>query len=384
MDFTANKRALAGAVARVAPMAGAPSGDLPGVRIDASHDGSGQFARVSAGDGAVAHAVRVAADVARAGSFTAEAATLRKALGGGRARDTATVTVDRGERAIGGPDTEATIRAWVASGGIRVAIASAEPPVPVEIAAGGARAVWPLAELGERLRRVSFAMAGDDDLRHYLRGVFVLDADGKAAFVATDGHRLAFTDSALTTGAEDWPENGGGGGARGLIVPALAVRALERMCAADADGDGRAYVRIAATGLEIEGRDATLTTRAIDGTFPDFKRVFPDTEAEGRARTTFDLGAFAAAIRAAKPAERDTVLLNGYATVGETTSIEGGPNIEGEGIRFNARYLAEIGRAFGGPATLDYGASGDAVGSPALLSSPDIPGYVALLMPMRA
>lgn len=186
MDFTANKQALARAVARVAPMAGAPSGDLPGVRIDASHDGSGQFARVSAGDGAVAHAVRVAADVARAGSFTADAAGLRKALGNARARDTVTVTVDRGERAIGGPDTEAEIRAWVAGGGIRMAVAGAEPPIPVEIATGGARARWPLAELGECLRRVSFAMASDDDLR-YLRGVFVMAEGWATAFVATDG-----------------------------------------------------------------------------------------------------------------------------------------------------------------------------------------------------
>ena len=368
MNFTTNKRALARAVARVLPLRGGDSGVL----IEASHDSAGEYVTVAAGDGTVAQTVRVPATVRRAGSFTADAPALRKALSGGRAADTVTAEADDETRLIGGVDADpARGRVWIGDGSARHAVEQAEAgPFPVEIGAGGTHASWASADLSEALRRVAFAMSAEET-RYYLNGVFVTEESGGLVMVATDGHRLACTETPLAPGALGWPDGG-------IILPALAVAALAK---ASAGPDDNITVRATTTGAAFAGPGWEIETRAIDGTFPDYQRVFPAAGAKGRARVTFDLGAFGATIRAAKPTADETILLNGYPQIGNRIALDCGPAIEGQGICFKARYVADMALAIGGMATMDYDPANR---EPALFLSPDLPGFAGLLMPFGA
>lgn len=367
MNFTANKRALREAVARVWPLRGGETGVL----IEASHDSAGEYVAVAAGDGTVAQTVRFPATVHRAGSFTADAPALRKALSGGRAADTVTADADE-TRLIGGADADpAGGRVWIGDGSARHAVEQVEAgPLPVELEPGGTRASWASADLSEALRRVAFAMS-TEETRYYLNGVFVTEESTGLVMVATDGHRLACTETPLVPGALGWPDGG-------IILPALAVNALAKACAGP---EHKIAVRATMTGAAFAGQGWEIETRAIDGTYPDYKRVFPAAEAEGRARVTFDLGAFGATIRAAKPHDGETVLLNGYPNIGGRVALDCGPEIEGRGICFKARYVADMARAIGGMATMDYDPANR---DPALFLSPDLPGFAGLLMPFGA
>ena len=51
-------------------------------------------------------------------------------------------------------------------------------------------------------------------------------------------------------------------------------------------------VYVAENGMAFRGRDFELTTKAVDGSFPDYERVIPAEDAKGRANAEFDLGAF--------------------------------------------------------------------------------------------
>ena len=368
MQFQANKRALARAVGRAAAIGEA-------VTVAATHDSSGQHAAISASDGDIALSVRVRVDLVRAGSFRADGRTLKAALANARAADVVTLAVEDGARMIGAAPVADEGRMWVADGEIRRTVAESESwPAGVKLAAGGATAIWPHGDLAAALDRVSFAMS-TEETRPYLRGVFLFRAGERVGMAASDGHRLAVTETPLAAGdGDDWPENGADAG---LILPAAAVKALRK--ATTGDGDDMAFVRVAPDGIEASGPDYGLTARAVDGLFPDFRRIVPDTAGEGRATVHFDLGAFGASIRRAKPAKGETVLLNGYAQIGQTV-IDGGPRLNGDAIRFNAGYLADFGAAFGGPVNMNY----DTAGGPAVFQSPAAPGYLGLLMPMRA
>lgn len=371
MKLGTNKRALRNAVARVWPMVGsAPLGaDRPGILVSASHDSSGQYLTVAAGEGTVDLSVKIAAKVARAGSFVADAPALRKALAGGRAGDMVAFALDDETRIIGGAGDAPAVQAWLATESARHAIPQADAdPVAVGLDAGGTRATWQSADLGEALRRVSFAMS-EEETRYYLRGVYIAQEGGALAMTATDGHRLAATQTTLSPGASDWPEGG-------IILPALAVRAIAKATGGEPH---KIAVRANASGAIFDGPDYWIAVRAVDGTYPDYKRVFPDPEAKGRARVSFDLGGFGGAIRAAKPVPGESILLNAYPQIGGRIALDNGPRIEGEGIRFNARYLADIAGAIGGEATMNYDPANR---DPALFLAPNLPGFAALLMPV--
>ena len=105
--------------------------------------------------------------------------------------------------------------------------------------------------------------------------------------------------------------------------------------------------------------------------------MFPGDE--NRATVTFDLGAFGEAIRAAKPAVEDRLVMNGYCVVGSSTAIEGGPATAPGGLAVNARRMATIAKVMGGEATMDYQPGGN---SPILFTAPAVDGYSILLMPL--
>src|SRR5262249_15500022 len=81
--------------------------------------------------------------------------------------------------------------------------------------------------------------------------------------VATDGHRLAQVDLAAPDGAAGMP---------GVIVPRKTVGEVQRLIE---DAEIEIKVELSQTKIRFTIGDVVLTSKLIDGTFPDYARVIP-------------------------------------------------------------------------------------------------------------
>ncbi len=131
--------------------------------------------------------------------------------------------------------------------------------------------VLPGNTLAEGLRQVVRA-ASTDDARPLLTGVLLTDEGGSIRLVATDSYRLALRDLAGT---------GGLGEDRDILVPARALSELQRLTSGGATGDTTA--RATDVGVTIGKNDITftsgavqITTRLLEGTYPDYRQLIPD------------------------------------------------------------------------------------------------------------
>ncbi|NNF91901.1 MAG: DNA polymerase III subunit beta, partial [Boseongicola sp.] len=106
-----------------------------------------------------------------------------------------------------------------------------------------------------------------EETRYYLNGVYLHVADSGGAqvlrCVATDGHRLARIDADLPEGAENMP---------GVIVPRKTVGELRKLLE---DDEAQIAVSVSETKIRFATPGITLTSKVIDGTFPDYSRVIP-------------------------------------------------------------------------------------------------------------
>lgn len=121
----------------------------------------------------------------------------------------------------------------------------------------------PQATLREVLTRTQFAMAVQD-VRYYLNGLLLDLQSDQLSVVATDGHRLA-----MVLQPFDLPEHE----PLQVIVPRKAVVELNRLL----DG-GEGEVNIAMDNHHVSfqlGERLTLTSKLIDGRFPDYHSVLP-------------------------------------------------------------------------------------------------------------
>jgi DNA polymerase-3 subunit beta len=154
------------------------------------------------------------------------------------------------------------------------------PTLPIEdfpmMLAGGADHQFELAafDLAAMIDGVRFAMS-TEETRYYLNGIYLHattttgptgDGDGTLLVlrgVATDGHRLA---------RYDLPQPDGAGALDGVIIPRKAIGVLDKML----DGfEGPVDVAICTGKAVFDFGDVVLTTKLVDGTFPDYTRVIP-------------------------------------------------------------------------------------------------------------
>ncbi len=116
-------------------------------------------------------------------------------------------------------------------------------------------------DLHELLQRTQFSMA-QQDVRYYLNGL-LLEASGKTLrAVATDGHRLALAEMGLGQKVEKDEQ---------VIVPRKGVLELNRLL--EAEGD--LSLLIGGNHIRVEREGVRLTSKLIDGRFPDYARVIP-------------------------------------------------------------------------------------------------------------
>lgn len=117
-------------------------------------------------------------------------------------------------------------------------------------------------QLKKLIGMVQYAMA-QQDIRYYLNGVLLI-VDGKyLKLIATDGHRLAYTSAELDG---EYPK-------REVILPRKTVNELVKLLAETND---KITFELAENQVRITFSDIVLTSKVIDGKFPDYERVVPN------------------------------------------------------------------------------------------------------------
>jgi len=222
-----------------------------------------------------------------------------------------------------------------------------------------------------------------EETRYYLNGVYMHVATGEDGpalrCVATDGHRLARIDAPLPEGAQGMP---------GVIVPRKTVNELRKLLD---DDDAEIAVSVSETKVRFATPAITLTSKVIDGTFPDYTRVIPMNNTR---RLEVDATEFAKAVdrvatvssersRAVKLAlDEDRLVLSvnapdAGAAEEELAVAYGDERLE---IGFNAKYLLEIASQVDREnAVFMFNSSGD----PTLMREGNDTSAVYVVMPMR-
>ncbi len=238
------------------------------------------------------------------------------------------------------------------------------------------------AELKKLIDKTQFAIS-TEETRYYLNGIYfhAFDADGtrKLRAVATDGHRLARVETDAPAGAQDIP---------GVIVPRKAVTEIQKLV----DGiEGDVQVELSPSKIRVTAGTVVLTSKLIDGTFPDYQRVIPQNNDK---RLVVDRADFATAVDRVSTisSERGRAvklsLTEGRLTLSVTNPDSGSATEEIEveydsdalDIGFNARYLLDIASQLGGDTALLLLAD---PGSPTLVQDREGADALYVLMPMR-
>lgn len=121
----------------------------------------------------------------------------------------------------------------------------------------------PAKILYKLINRTHFAMA-NEETRYYLNGVYLhILNDNEMRFVATDGHRLAFMNTGLPEGYAKIP---------GVILSRKTVSELLKLIV---DSTDDVDISLSETQVSFKLGSALLTSRLIDGVFPDYEQVIP-------------------------------------------------------------------------------------------------------------
>jgi DNA polymerase-3 subunit beta len=240
----------------------------------------------------------------------------------------------------------------------------------------------PAAELNRIFGKARFAMS-QEETRYYLNGVYLhaYSDGGRKALraAATDGHRLARLDAALPAGAEEMP---------GIIVPRKAVAELGRLLA---DAEETVEVAVSAAKIRFGFGPGRLTSKLIDGSFPDYERVIPKTNKNILKVDTKDFSAAVdrvstvsadrtRSIKLALSADRLRLTVNNpeAGSAMEELSVDyGGDPLE---IGFNARYLLDVATQIDGETTTFRLAD---PASPTVIADEEDERALYVLMPLR-
>jgi DNA polymerase-3 subunit beta len=221
--------------------------------------------------------------------------------------------------------------------------------------------------------------AGKEELRHYLCGVYFHPVDDVLRLVATDGNRLAVSSIPLPEGAEDLA---------GAIVPTSALDTALTIFKAAAE----IHVAFTAKSVSFSAAGLRLSSKLIDGTFPDYTRVIPE---RGHAALSFKRSAFVDCLDRANVLTGDGAYMAIVAEpAGETLRLRannsrGGsaeeelPAVCAEGFKrfgFNPRFAAEFLQTL--PVEELTIEQSDPDG-PHLIYSAEAPDFTGVLMPMR-
>ena len=237
-------------------------------------------------------------------------------------------------------------------------------------------------QLSRLFDKAKFAIS-TEETRYYLNGVYlhVAENDGKKLLraVATDGHRLARIDEPAPDGAD---------GMADVIVPRKTVGELRKLLEND---DDVIEMSVSETKIRFASGDVVLTSKVIDGAFPDYTRVIPTNN---ELKLTVDAARFAGAVdrvstvssertrgvKLSLDADRLVLSVNSPDTGSATEELEvafDAPPIE---IGFNSKYLMEIAAQIDEEEAVFLFSDPN---SPTLVREGDDESAIYVVMPMR-
>lgn len=242
--------------------------------------------------------------------------------------------------------------------------------------------VLPAGDLKKLIEKTQFAIS-TEETRYYLNGIFMhtTDSGGHTMLraVATDGHRLAQFDLPLPKTAAGMP---------GVIVPRKTVGEVQRLIE---DNEGEVGVELSQGKIRFTIANVVLTSKLIDGTFPDYGRVIPQNNDK---ELIVDKKDFEAAVDRVSTISSERgravklALSAGKLVLSVTNPDSGSATEELEvdyaadplDIGFNSRYLLDIAAQIEGEVAVLRLAD---PGSPTLVQDKDAKNSLYVLMPMR-
>jgi DNA polymerase-3 subunit beta len=252
-------------------------------------------------------------------------------------------------------------------------IAEGELPVSFEL---------PAETLKQIIDKTRFAIS-TEETRYYLNGIFWHVADDGAQPVlkaaATDGHRLARVTLPRPDGAEGMPD---------IIIPRKCVAELRKLLD---EIDGSVGVSLSASKIRFDLGQALLTSKLIDGTFPDYSRVIPNGNdkilkidprsfEEGVDRVSTIATEKTRAVKMALDRDKITLSVTSPENGTAAEEVPGDYAATGFEIGFNSRYLLDILGQMEGDTIEVHLADASA---PTLIRENDKSPALYVLMPMR-
>lgn len=240
----------------------------------------------------------------------------------------------------------------------------------------------PASTLAQLIDRTRFAIS-TEETRYYLNGIFLHVSDEELKAAATDGHRLARYTLGRPDGAQAMPD---------VIVPRKCIGELRKLLEEALDTNVEIDLSASKIRFTLGGENGVvLTSKLIDGTFPDYSRVIPtgnDKLLKLDPKSLYEGVDRVATIatektRAVKMAlENDRVTLSVTSPDNGTAAEEVPADYASEGfeIGFNANYLKDIlGQIEGDTVELHLADPG----APTLIRQNDKSPALYVLMPMR-
>lgn len=266
-----------------------------------------------------------------------------------------------------------------------VGMAASEFPALPTIEREG-RVAIPGSGLASLIRKTLFAV-GDNDARYILNGLLITlhSSDKKVTMklVGTDGHRLAVAESDVTQSAgTDLPKE------IKAIIPRKAAQEIRRLLEEE---EGEPLLGFTKNLVTFQKSGLFLTSRVMEGTYPNYQQVIPKESAK---KAAIERTALESALRRVAVLSKDktnavkVILQNGSITL-HTSSPDVGEATEdlpaqyrGESLTtgFNARYLLDALAVMDGD-TVNLEISSPL--SPCVLKSDGDPGFLCVVMPMK-
>jgi DNA polymerase-3 subunit beta len=273
-------------------------------------------------------------------------------------------------------------RVAVTAGKSRFALQALPPEDFPNLASGDLANTFTLAaaELKGLIEKTRFAIS-TEETRYYLNGIYLHEVPAAAMLraVATDGHRLAQAQVARPDGAKGMP---------GVIVPRKTVLEVVKLI----EGiDDEVEVALSSSKIRFAAGNLVLTSKLIDGTFPDYERVIPR---HNDKTLEVDTASFAAAVdrvstismekgRAVKlniGSGRVVLTVNNPDSGSAEEEIPAGYEADPVDIGFNSRYLMDVAGQIKSSAMVFSLAD---AGSPTIVKDPGDDQALYVLMPMR-
>jgi DNA polymerase-3 subunit beta len=236
--------------------------------------------------------------------------------------------------------------------------------------------------LKQLINKTQFAIS-TEETRYYLNGIYLHPFAGSKGdllrAVATDGHRLALVELPAPENTKDMP---------GIIIPRKTIAELQRLLD---DISGDVDIQVSSSKIRFTLGSVILTSKLIDGTFPDYARVIPANNDKALAVNCLQFSQAVNRVstissergRAVKLTLNDgkvTFTVTNPDSGLATEEIEAKYDDDNLDIGFNSRYLLDIAERIDGE-NVTFKLSDP--GSPTLIQDQGQQNALYVLMPMR-